>query len=189
MKNTLTCYFIGIWLILLSNVAFSAITGTVKFSGAVIDTPCNLTLSANSSNSSNSLVIDMGVYMKDKVPRTSGQKVAGSEESLEIRLTGCPHYDGYSIFPKIIFKANPDNHNTKLIKLEGSGAEGIGVGLYDSAGDLLDIRKAYHKPRLATPRDTSTSLIIPLKAAYVSNGQKAKAGKADASVSFEVSYK
>ncbi|HGJ5875197.1 MAG TPA: fimbrial protein [Arsenophonus sp.] len=185
MKNILTCYFIGIWLILLSNVAFSATTGTVKFSGAVIDTPCNLTLSASSSTS---LTIDMGAYMKDKVPRTSGQKIAGSEKPLEIRLTDCPHNDGYNILPKIIFKANPDDHNTKLIKLEGSGAEGIGVGLYDSAGNLLDIRKTY-QPGLATPRDTSTSLTIPFKAAYVSNGQTAKAGKANASVSFEVSYK
>ncbi|WP_119712388.1 hypothetical protein [Arsenophonus endosymbiont of Aleurodicus floccissimus] len=63
MKNTLTSYFIGISLILFSSIAFSATDGTVTFSGAIIDTPCNVTLFPGSSSSS--LAIDMGVYMKE----------------------------------------------------------------------------------------------------------------------------
>ncbi|WP_032115445.1 fimbrial protein [Candidatus Arsenophonus nilaparvatae] len=185
MKNTLTSYFIGISLILFSKIAFSATDGTVTFSGAIIDTPCDVTLSPGSSNSS--LAIDMGVYMKDKVPSTSGQKVNGSERPLAFRLKNCPHYDGHSIVPKITFKANKDDHNPKLIKLDGSGAEGVGIGLYDDSGNLLDIRDIYQH-NIATPKG-GVLFIIPFKVAYVSNGETAKPGKANASISFEIAYK
>ncbi|WP_334473326.1 fimbrial protein [Arsenophonus sp. PmNCSU2021_1] len=104
MKNTLTSYFIGISLILFSKIAFSATDGMVKFSGAIIDGPCEVTLFPDNP----SLTISMGVYMKDKVPSTSGQKVDGSEKELVFSLKNCPHYDGYSFVPKITFKANND---------------------------------------------------------------------------------
>uniref|UniRef100_A0A3B0MIN3 Putative fimbrial-like protein YfcP n=1 Tax=Arsenophonus endosymbiont of Trialeurodes vaporariorum TaxID=235567 RepID=A0A3B0MIN3_9GAMM len=149
MKNTLTSYFISISLILFSKIVFSTTDGTVTFSETMIDTSCNVTLSPGSSSSS--LAIDMSVYMKDKVPSTSGQKVTGSERPLAFRLKDCPHYDGYSIVPKITFKANNDDHNPKLIKLDGSGAEGVGIGFYDDSGNLLDIRDIYQH-NIATPK-------------------------------------
>jgi len=185
MKNTLTSYFIGISLILFSKIAFSAADGTVTFSGAIIDTPCNV-IFPESSNSL-SLAIDMGVYMKDNVPHTSGQKVNGSQKSLVFGLKNCTHYDDYSIVPKITFKANMDDHNPKLIKLDGSGAEGVGIGLYDNSDNLLDIRDIYQH-NIATPKG-GTLFIIPFKVAYVSNGETAKPGKANASISFEITYK
>ncbi|HGJ5857742.1 fimbrial protein [Arsenophonus nasoniae] len=187
MKNNLTSYFIGLLLILFCNTALAATGGTVKFSGAIIDTPCSLTLASESSSSSSSLAIDMGVYMKDKVPNASGQKVVGSEKELSIKLQDCPHYDGYDIMPKIVFRANHDDHNSKLIKLDGTGAEGIGIGLYDSSGRLLDIKDVYES-KVATSKD-NRMLTFLFKAAYVSNGQKVKSGKANASINFEVSYK
>lgn len=139
-----------------------------------------MTLSPGTSSSS--LAIDMGVYMKDKVPGTSGQKINGSEMPLAFRLKDCPHYDGHGIVPKITFKANKDDHNPKLIKLDGSGAKGVGIGLYDDSGNLLDIRDIYQH-NIATPKGEAL-FIIPFKMTYVSNGETAKPGKENASISF-----
>ncbi|WP_334473328.1 hypothetical protein [Arsenophonus sp. PmNCSU2021_1] len=63
----------------------------------------------------------------------------------------------------------------------------MGIGLYDDSGKLLDIRDIYQH-NIATPK-VGESFVIPFKVAYVSNGQTAKSGAANASISFEIAYK
>lgn len=183
MKNNLTCYFIGILLILFSNLVFSAPSGTISFEGKIIESPCVLSLSQSSANS---LTVQMGVFMKDKVPTVRGEKIPGSEKPIEIKLDRCPNGSGYSIYPKIKMTAPNDKFHDKLIKLDESGAEGIAIGLYDSNGKLLDITKEYEHH---APFDNSNPFIIKLKAAYIANGQKVKAGQANATMNFDIHYK
>lgn len=183
MKNTLTCYFISILLILFSNLVFSEPGGTVKFEGKILESPCQLSFSHSSTDS---LTIQMGAYMRSQVPHSRGGKIIGSEKPIEIKLDRCPHGSGYSVYPKVKITAVKDSYHDKLIQLDGAGAEGVAIGLYDPSGNLLDIKKEYE---LNDPFDNKNPFIIKLEAAYIANGQPVKAGKANASMSFVIDYK
>lgn len=128
----------------------------------------------------------MGAYMKDQVPKASGGKIAGSEKPIEIKLDKCPNGKNYSVYPKVKISAIKDSFHDKLIKLDESGAKGVAIGLYDEAGNLLDIKKNY-EPNVAF--NNESPFIIKLKAAYIANGQPVKAGKANATIGFEIDYK
>lgn len=183
MKNNLTCYFIGILLILFSNLVFSAPKGTISFEGKIIESPCVLSLSKSSANS---LTVQMGTFMKDKVSTVRGEKIPGSEQPIEIKLDRCPTGSNYSIYPTVKISAINDSSHSKLIKLDEQGAEGIAIGLFDSTGNLLDITKHYEHH---APFNNNGPLIINLKAAYIANGQPVKAGKANATINFEIDYR
>lgn len=183
MKNNFTRYFIGILLILFSNLVFSVPNGTISFEGKIIESPCVLSLSKSSANS---LTVQMGAFMKDKVPTESGKKVPDSEKQIEIKLDRCPHGSGYSVYPIVKISASNDSFNKKLIKLDNNGAEGVAIGLFDSTGNLLDITENYEHN---LPFKNNGPVIINLKAAYVANGQRVKAGKANATIGFEIDYK
>ncbi len=65
-------------------------------------------------------------------------------------------------------------------------AAGIGIGVY-SKGTKIDFTSGPHK--LDDIDIDKASMEIPLEVAYVSNGETAKAGTANATLNFEINYK
>ncbi|MBC8945041.1 fimbrial protein [Xenorhabdus indica] len=182
MKKTLASSFIAVMLISVSNISYAALlptTGTVKFQGNIVESTCSV-------GSDSDKIVNMGTYLKSDIPGSSGGEVTGSKKDFKIKLTGCPVTTPFSKMG-ITLSGTKDAHNPRLLAIDSSGAEGIGISVYDSKGTQMDFTSGSHKLD-DIDIDTASKEIL-LQAAYVSNGQTAKAGTANATLNFEINYK
>lgn len=162
----------------LSSTTYGVTNGTVKFTGKIMETTC--TISGGSA-----LSVPMGAFLKSEI-KNKGDKVSGSERDFDIKLTGCPVVTGAPVLMSIAFTGTADLEDDKLLKLDATGAEGIGIGLYDKDGNQISLNSAsYEYPDAIN----SANVNIPFKVAYVANGQSGVAGKAEATLNFDISYK
>ncbi|PHM26109.1 fimbrial protein [Xenorhabdus budapestensis] len=179
MKKTLVSSFIAAILVSVSNISYAALpatTGTVKFEGKIVESTC--TIGSDSDN-----IVDMGIYLKSGIVGTSGTEVLGSKKDFKIKLTGCPVTAPVSRMVVTLSGTN-DTHNPNLLKIDSSGAEGIGIGVY-SKSKLIN----FSAPKLDDININSADMEIPLQVAYVSNGETVTAGKANSTLSFSIDYK
>ncbi|WP_416775778.1 fimbrial protein [Xenorhabdus budapestensis] len=180
MKKTLVSSFIAAILVSVSNIsyaAFPATTGTVTFKGDIVASTCT----------ASSKPVKMGTYHTSDINGKKGIKVTGSEKDFNIQLTNCP-VTAVPLSMDVKFSgSNKDSKDGKLLALDTSGATGIGIGFYDDGGNQIDLSTTaiLKKDILINKKD----MIIPLKAAYVSNGDAVKAGAANATLSFSIDYK
>ncbi|WFQ80810.1 fimbrial protein [Xenorhabdus sp. SF857] len=182
MKNVLVSSFIVAILALVSNISYAAppaTTGEVKFTGRIIETTCTV------SNDTDKIV-NMGTYLKSDI-KTAGSKVAGSERDFKIKLTGCPIDASAPIMMDVTFSgSNADAEDPKLLALDAlSSSKGIGIGIYDENDNQISLSSTYSFPDTISKSD----MVIPLKAAYVSNGAPSKAGTAEATLHFNINYR
>ncbi|WP_047683308.1 MULTISPECIES: fimbrial protein [Xenorhabdus] len=181
MKKTFVLSFITVMLISVSNISYAApatTKGEVKFQGKIVESTCSV-------GSDSDKIVNMGTYLKSDI-KNVGEKVDGSERNFKIKLTGCPVTKPVSKM-EITLSGTKDAHNPKLLAIDSSGAEGIGISVYDSKGTPMDFTSGSHKLD-DIDIDTASKEIL-LQAAYVSNGQTAKAGTANATLNFEINYK
>ncbi|CDG21728.1 putative Fimbrial subunit type 1 precursor [Xenorhabdus poinarii G6] len=181
IKNILVSSFIAAILVSVSSISYavsSPTTGTVEFSGRIIESTCTVNSSGNT--------VDMGTYLKSEIQK-SGDQLAGSKRDFKIKLTGCPVDNSSPIMMDVTFSgSSKDARNQKLLALDtSSSSKGIGIGIYDKSDVPIDLSSKYSFPDAIT----SSDIEIPLKAAYVSNGETAQAGTANATLSFEINYK
>ncbi|WP_340616608.1 fimbrial protein [Xenorhabdus entomophaga] len=187
MKNILVSSFIAAILVSVSSIsyaAFPATTGSVKFSGDIVESTCNSDVSGD--------IVNMGTYHTSDITETKkGSEVPGSKKPFSIKLTGCP----VTTIPLTIeatFSGNKvDSVNNKLLELDtlsetGTGAAGIGIGIYDEKDQQIDLSSS---PTLPGIEINGTNMEVPLRAAYVSNGKPARSGKAEATLNFKINYK
>ncbi len=181
MKNILVSSFIAAILISVSSISYavsSPTTGAVKFTGKIIESTCTVDSSGNTVN--------MGTYLKSEIPK-QGEQLIGSKRDFEIKLTGCPVDKSAPIMMDVTFSGSrKDAKNQKLLALDSSSSsKGISIGIYDKSDSPIDLSSKYSFP----DGIKSSDIEIPLKAAYVSNGETARAGTANATLSFEINYK
>lgn len=130
--------------------------------------------------------VTMGAYLKSEIKNRGDDKFSGSERDLSIRLISCPVVVGAPVLMSIAFTGTADKVDNKLLILDSSGAKGIGIGLYDEGGNQIPLNSAeYDYPVTIGNNDVN----IPFKVTYVSNGEASAAGKAEATLNFDISYK
>ncbi|WP_053067955.1 fimbrial protein [Xenorhabdus khoisanae] len=183
MKNILVSSFIAVILVSVSSISYAALpvtTGSVKFSGNIVESTCNIQASSNA--------VDMGTYLRSNILK-KGEEVTGSKKPFKINLTGCP-VTTTPLTMETTFSGNTaDTTDGKLLALDtlsGTGATGIGIGIYNSTGQQIDLSSS---PTLPGIPINKTDMEIPLQVAYVSNGQPTKSGKAEATLNFQINYK
>ncbi|MBE8595237.1 fimbrial protein [Xenorhabdus sp. BG5] len=182
MKNSLVLSFIAAILVSVSSISYAApsiTTGEVKFTGRIIESTC--TVGGNSDK-----IVNMGTYLKSDI-KIAGTKVAGSERNFTIKLTGCPVDTSVPIMMNVTFSgSSEDTRDSKLLALDtSSSSKGIGIGIYDKSDVQINLSSTYPFP----DKISTSDMEIPLKAAYVSNGDTPTAGTADATLNFDIYYK
>ncbi|MEQ1974780.1 fimbrial protein [Xenorhabdus sp. SGI240] len=182
MKNVLVSSFIVAILASVSNISYAAppaTTGEVKFTGRIIETTC--TVSDDTDK-----VVNMGTHLKSDI-KTAGIKVAGSERNFKIKLTGCPVDPSAPITMDVTFSGSQvDSKNANLLALNtSSSSKGIGIGIYDESDKQINLSSTYS----FSDKTSKSDMVIPLKAAYVSNGDNPTAGTADATLHFNINYR
>lgn len=172
--------YLVIPLLLLSTSAF-AVDGTIQFTGAFTDSPCEININGSSTNGSSSTSVMMDTWnaanYKDNVGATTDLK------PIKISLTGCPS----KTQANIQFSGTADAINPKLFAIESgaNSASNVGVALYSSSNptDIL------------TPN--TRNLSIPLTAqngektiyaSYMTTGTDVGQGEANAAVTIDISY-
>ncbi|MDC9603571.1 fimbrial protein [Xenorhabdus griffiniae] len=183
MKNSLVSSFIAAILVSVSSVSYAAFpvtTGSVKFHGDIIESTCDSDVSGNTVN--------MGTYHMSDIGK-KGSEITGSKKPFSIKLTGCPVTTTPLIMEVTLSGNTPDSTDNRLLALDGSSgtaAAGIGIGIYNNAGVLIDLSSSSKLPGVTIDK---ADMEIPLQVAYVSNGQSVRAGKADATLNFNINYK
>lgn len=186
MKNILVSSFIAAILVSVSSISYAALpatTGAVKFSGNIVESTCNIQASSNA--------VDMGTYLTSDIEK-KGEEVTGSKKPFKINLTGCP-VTTTPLTMEATFSGNKvDSVDSKLLALDalsGTGATGIGIGIYNSTtGQQIDLSSSSNS-KLPEIQISTADIEIPLQVAYVSNGQRIKSGKAEATLNFQINYK
>ncbi|CNK02230.1 Type-1A pilin [Yersinia aldovae] len=160
-----------------SSSASYAVTGTVKFTGEIYEASCALDGTVGP--------VKMGNYSKADIGAKSA--VVGSRIGFEIKLKDCPVVAADKLALSIKLTGTADSDVPEIIKLDGSGATGVGIGIYDpKKSSLIKIDSTLHD---LDTKIEHKQMTIPLQAAYVSNGATKAAGPANASVNFEIEYK
>lgn len=176
MKKTL----IAASLFALSGSAF-AVDGTIQFTGAFTDAPCEINIDGGTTNATSSVNVALDTWnaasFKDNVGATTDLK------PITISLSGCPDMTKANIQ----FNGATNAINPKLFATQtgDNTATNVGIALYSSA-NIADI---------ITPN--SRSLSIPLTAqsgtytvyaSYMTTGATVGKGAANADVTMDISY-
>ncbi|BET96639.1 fimbrial protein [Xenorhabdus taiwanensis] len=183
MKNSLVSSFIAAILVSVSSISyadFPVTTGSVKFHGDIVESTCNSDASGNTVN--------MGTYHTSDIGN-KGTEISGSKKSFSIKLTGCPVTTTPLTMEVTLSGSSLDSVDNRLLALDGSSgtnAAGIGIGIYNNTGTQIDLSSSSKLPGI---KINTADMEIPLQVAYVSNGQSVKAGKADATLNFNINYK
>ena len=167
--------------ILATSVAQAATTvkgGTVNFKGEFVNAPC--VVSSDTANQT----VDLGQY------RTASLAAAGDQTAkapFEIKLVNCDA--SLAKTASFAFYGTADATNKSLLSVTASsaneeGATGMGIGIYDAAGDLLKPDGAAQSVKTNLVNGTTT---INFSANYVATAA-ATPGEANASANFMITY-
>ncbi|WP_422528271.1 fimbrial protein [Serratia fonticola] len=176
MKKTL----IAASLFALTGSAF-AVDGTIQFTGAFTDAPCEINIDGTTTNATSSVNVALDTWnaanFKDNVGATTDLK------PITISLSGCPDMTKANIK----FNGATDAINPSLFATQtgANTATNVGIALYSSANNA----------DIITPN--SRSLSIPLTAqsgqytfyaSYMTTGATVGQGAANADVTMDISY-
>ncbi|QGH60613.1 fimbrial protein [Serratia proteamaculans] len=173
---------------LLSVSALAATTvpgGTINFVGTVVDTACAVQAGQGGTNST----VDMGQItlrsFKDPADKTKfvANQLAGAPQQFNIVLADCDTSTQKNA--AITFKGVAASGNSKVLAA-GSGAgsaQGIGLQIFDSAGTAIDLGSA--SPAMVL-NDGENNMAF--SADYISTSVTPKAGQANATATFTVTY-
>ncbi|AOE88135.1 fimbrial protein [Pseudomonas sp. TCU-HL1] len=182
---------------LLANSAMAA-DGTINFSGELTSASCKVTGGAGTSvtgNKGNQIInVNLGKVPIDALGGTAGGGIAaGTAINLEL---DCGNTGGG--LTTVMLRFDPksgsgiDAKNFNLLKTTGS-ASGVGIGLYDDDGNLLNLsaNESIDTPLVAsgtTPVNYKASL--SMRAGYVKSSAAAPTpGIANGTLPFTLTYK
>ncbi|UNK24182.1 fimbrial protein [Yersinia intermedia] len=171
---------IAISLLALSSSAF-AIDGTIQFTGAFTDSPCEININGSTTTGSSSASVVLDTWnvtnYKSNVGATTDLK------PITISLSGCPA----KTQANIQFNGTVNTTNPKLFAIQtgADAASNVGIALYSSS-NTADI---------ITPntRDLSIPLTAQdgekiIYASYMTTGADVGQGEANADVTIDISY-
>ncbi|AHM75051.1 fimbrial protein [Yersinia hibernica] len=172
--------FIAISLLALSSSAF-AIDGTIQFSGAFTDSPCEINVNGSTTTGSSSASVILDTW---NVANYKGNVGATTDlKPITISLSGCPS----KTQANIQFNGTVNATNPELFAIQtGAGAaSNVGIALYSSS-NTADIITPNTRD-LAIPLTTQAGEKT-IYASYMTTGSDVGQGEANADVTIDISY-
>lgn len=182
----------------LANTAMAA-DGTINFTGDIVAASCNITGGAGTnvggSKGNHTIDVNLGKVSIDALGGTAGSGIAGGTNinlELDCGNTGTG-------LTTVAVKFDPrsgsgiDGNNVSLLKTSGT-ATGVGIGIYDTSGKLLNLsaNETFDAPLVkgGTDPDFTYTAKLDLRAGYVKSGAAAPtAGTANGTLPFTLTYK
>ncbi len=174
-----------------------AADGTINFTGDIVAASCKIDGGAGTnvggSKGNQNIDVSLGKVSSDSLTGSAAGGIVGGK-SINLNLDCGGSAAGLKSV-KLQFDPNSgsgvDSKNVSLLKVTG-GAEGVGIGLYNSSNKLVNLGASETidgelKP--TTEGETTTySAKLTLRAGYVANGEPIKAGPANGTLPFTLSY-
>ncbi|HDR9484474.1 TPA: type 1 fimbrial protein [Burkholderia aenigmatica] len=174
-----------------------AADGTINFTGEIMTASCSLTGGAGASvggSKGNQIVaVNLGKVSADSLGGAAGGGIAaGTQINLNVDCgsTGTG-------LNTVKLKFDPlsgsglDGKNNKLLKTAGD-AEGVGIGLYNTNNQLLDLaaNETFDAQLVKGGTDDAPvyTAALSMRAGYVANGATIKAGTANGTLPFTLTY-
>ena len=185
----------------LANSAMAA-DGTINFTGDIVAASCKATAGSGSNVSGEKGAQIINVKL-GKVPidslKGSTSIVAGTPINLDL---DCGSTGTGLTLVKVQFDprsgSGVDSSNGSLLKIAGgaTAATGVGIGIYDLSGKLLNLgaNETFNSELLAETTGTGEtattkySAKLNMRTAYVANGATLKAGVANGTLPFTLTY-
>ncbi|ENT9837648.1 TPA: fimbrial protein [Pseudomonas aeruginosa] len=179
-----------------------AADGVINFKGSIVAASCSMTggtgTSVGGATGNQSIDVDLGKVSLDSLGGAAGGSIVGGNNislNLDCGQTGTG-------LTTVKVKFDPasgsgiDTSNASLLKVTGT-ATGVGIGIYNSDGKLLNLsaNESIDAPLVGVPgkdkegKDITTySAALNLRAAYVKSGTTPKAGTANGTLPFTITY-
>ncbi|AZE07425.1 fimbrial protein [Pseudomonas chlororaphis] len=174
-----------------------AADGTINFTGEIIAASCAITggagTSVGGSKGGQTIDIGLGKVSSDSLTGTAAGGIVGGK-SINLNLD-CGGTAAGLKSVKLQFDPSSgsgvDSKNVSLLKVTG-GAEGVGIGLYNSSNKLVNLgaNETIDGALVATGEGAETKYTanLNLRAGYVANGATVKAGAANGTLPFTLTY-
>ncbi|MGY4819426.1 fimbrial protein [Pseudomonas chlororaphis subsp. piscium] len=171
-----------------------AADGTINFTGEIIAASCKIESGSGTSvGVGNAIDLNLGKVSSDSLGGTAGGGIVGGK-SINLNLDCGGTAAGLNSV-KLQFDPSSgsgiDSKKSALLKVTG-GAEGVGIGLYDSNSKLVDLgaNETIDGALVATGEGAETKYTakLNLRAGYVANGDAVKAGAANGTLPFTLTY-
>ncbi|WP_269501798.1 fimbrial protein [Burkholderia sp. IMCC1007] len=174
-----------------------AADGTINFTGEITTASCSLTGGAGAtvggSKGDQTVAVNLGKVSADALGGKAGSGIAaGTQINLNVNCG-----DTGTGLSTVKLKFDPlsgsglDGKNNKLLKTVG-GAEGVGIGLYNTDNQLLDLaaNETFDAPLVKSGTDEAPvyTAELAMRAGYVANGETVKAGTANGTLPFTLTY-
>ena len=173
MKNTIKTLVASIFVLVTSNSAIAADTGSgnVTFKGKILNAACNISIDGKADGE-----VKLGEWP------TSTFKAVGDKsipQPFNIAVSDC--LPGSFSFN---FTGTSDATNTNLLQVSGAKGVGIAIANTDALTNTVKINtnSGTQSNALLTIADNATAGTLPLQAYYQSTAAKVDAGEANATV-------
>ncbi|AZC84575.1 fimbrial protein [Pseudomonas chlororaphis] len=174
-----------------------AADGTINFTGDIVAASCKIDGGAGTnvggSKGNQNIDVNLGKVSSDSLTGSAGGGIVGGK-SINLNLDCGGTAEGLKSV-KLQFDPNSgsgvDSKNVSLLKVTG-GAEGVGIGLYNSSNKLISLgaNETIDGALVPTTEGETTTYTakLNLRAGYVANGDAIKAGPANGTLPFTLTY-
>ncbi|WIE49708.1 fimbrial protein [Pseudomonas sp. GM17] len=174
-----------------------AADGTINFTGDIIAASCKIDAGSGTnvggSKGNQNIDVNLGKVSTDSLSGTAGGSIVGGQ-SINLNLDCGGTAEGLKSV-KLQFDPSSgsgiDSKNGSLLKVTG-GAEGVAIGLYDGSSKLVNLgANETIKGDLVPLKDgdvTTYTAKLNMRAGYVANGEPVKAGPANGTLPFTLTY-
>lgn len=153
--------------------AAHAADGNLTFTGEILAATCTINGSAPGN-----INIPLGNFSVNEFGSTG--TTAGNGK-IVMDLAGCPNQISTV---KIQFDGTADNTNPSLLKIDGSGATGLGIGIYETDGTPIPIGMSSRDITL-----TSGAARAEFDAKLMSTASTVGPGSVDATATYTIQYR
>jgi len=177
--------------------AAHAADGTISFTGEIVSASCTMTggngTTVGGGKGNQTIDIKLGKVSVDALGGTSSGSIAAGT-AININLDCGASAKGLTTV-KVRFDpasgSGVDGGNNKLLKTTGT-AKGVGIGLYNTAGTLLNMNanETFDAPLVkgGTEAAPTYTADLALRAGYVKSGGTVVAGTANGTLPFTLTY-
>lgn len=174
-----------------------AADGQIQFEGKITAASCTITGGSGANVSGGKgeqlVKVKLGTVSSDSIPDAQSTNIAAGT-SINLNLD-CGNTAKDLTTVKLKFDpmsgSGVDSSNNKLLKVLG-GAEGVGIGIYDTTNKLLDLaaNDTFDAPLVKGGTEAAPvyTAALNMRAGYVKNGATFKSGDANGTLPFTLSY-
>ncbi|VWC77420.1 fimbrial protein [Burkholderia lata] len=174
-----------------------AADGQIQFEGKITAASCTITGGSGANVSGGKgeqlVKVKLGTVSSDSIPDATSTNIAAGT-SINLNLD-CGNTAKDLTTVKLKFDpmsgSGVDTSNNKLLKVVG-GAEGVGIGIYDTTNKLLDLaaNDTFDAPLVKGGTEAAPvyTAALNMRAGYVKNGATFKSGDANGTLPFTLSY-